>query len=112
MTFHPFNKMLTNAFLLEIKTSPVSNVQINVQEDVFSQEEIEHIKEEDTFIIVPIKEQKERGELTESDFYDIGILVVHTSLKLAVYVRMTLTSRCPDASPWVLASQLGIWPLL
>lgn len=52
----------------------LSNVQINVQEDVFSQEEIEHIKEEDTFIIVPIKEQKERGELTESDFYDIGIL--------------------------------------
>lgn len=52
----------------------LSNVQINVQEDVFSQEEIEHIKEEDTFIIVPIKEQKERGELTESDFYDVGIL--------------------------------------
>lgn len=52
----------------------LSNVQINVQEDVFSQEEIDHIKQEDTFIIVPIKEQKERGELTESDFYDVGIL--------------------------------------
>lgn len=52
----------------------LSNVQINVQEDVFSQEEIDHIKQEDTFLIVPIKEQKERGELTESDFYDVGIL--------------------------------------
>ena len=52
----------------------LSNVQINVQEDVFSQEEIDHIKQEDTFIIVPIKEQKERGELTEADFYDVGIL--------------------------------------
>jgi ATP-dependent Lon protease len=51
------------------------NVQINVQEDVFSEAEIESIKKEDTFLIVPIKEQKERGELTSEDFYDVGILV-------------------------------------
>ncbi len=52
----------------------LSNVQINVQEDIFSKSEIENIKKEDKFLIVPIKEQKERGKLTEEDFYDVGIL--------------------------------------
>ncbi len=52
----------------------LAKVQINVQEDVFSQTEIQNIKQEDTFLIVPIKEQKERGELSEEDFYDVGIL--------------------------------------
>lgn len=52
----------------------LSNVQINVQEDVFSPTEVDNIKKEDTFIIAPIKEQKERGELQETDFYDVGIL--------------------------------------
>ena len=52
----------------------LSNVQINVQEDVFSQAEIDNIKNEDEFLIVPIKEQKERGELTVEDFYPVGIL--------------------------------------
>ena len=33
----------------------LSNIQINVQEEVFSEQEIENIKEEDEFIIVPIK---------------------------------------------------------
>lgn len=32
------------------------------------------ISKEDKFLIVPIKEQKERGELSEDDFYDVGIL--------------------------------------
>lgn len=36
----------------------LSNIQINVQEEVFSEQEIENIKEEDEFIIVPIKTQK------------------------------------------------------
>lgn len=57
----------------------LSNVQINVQEDVFSQAEIENIKKEDNFLIVPIREQKERGELSEEDFYDVGILAEATS---------------------------------
>lgn len=52
----------------------LANVQINVQEDVFSQTELENIKNEKEFLIVPIKEQKERGELTEEDFYDVGLL--------------------------------------
>lgn len=52
----------------------LSNVQINVQEEVFSQKEMENIRKEDKFLIVPIKEQKERGELSEDDFYDVGIL--------------------------------------
>ena len=36
----------------------LSNIQINVQEEVFSEQEIENIKEEEEFIIVPIKTQK------------------------------------------------------
>lgn len=52
----------------------LSNVQINVQEDVFSQTEAENIKKEEQFLIVPIKEQKERDMLTEEDFYDVGIM--------------------------------------
>lgn len=52
----------------------LSNVQINVQEEVFSKKEIEDIKKEDNFLIVPIKEQKERGELSVDDFYDVGLL--------------------------------------
>ena len=36
----------------------LSNVQINVQEDVFSKKEIENIKNEDNFLIVPIKSKK------------------------------------------------------
>lgn len=52
----------------------LAKVQINVQEEVFSQTEVENIKKEEQFLIVPIKEQKERGELTKEDFYDVGIL--------------------------------------
>lgn len=52
----------------------LSNVQINVQEDVFSQAEIDNIKNEDEFLIVPIREQKERAELCTDDFYEVGIL--------------------------------------
>lgn len=57
----------------------LTHVQINVQEDVFSKEEIENIKKEETFLIVPIKRQKERGELTKDDFYEIGIMANTTS---------------------------------
>ena len=57
----------------------LSNVQINVQEDVFSQAEARNIKKEEKFLIVPIKEQKEREILTEEDFYDIGIWAEATS---------------------------------
>ncbi len=52
----------------------LSNIQINVQEEVFSEQEIENIKEEDEFIIVPIKTQKSRSTLAAEDFYDVGIL--------------------------------------
>lgn len=55
------------------------NVQIHVQEDVFSQAEIDNIKNEESFIVVPIKEQKERGELCEDDFYNIGIIATAVS---------------------------------
>lgn len=58
----------------------LSNVQINVQEDVFSQAEIDNIKKEENFLIVPIKEQKERGELCVEDFYDVGIIAKATSI--------------------------------
>ena len=57
----------------------LSNVQINVQEDVFSQAEARNIKKEEKFLIVPIKEQKEREILTVEDFYDIGIWAEATS---------------------------------
>lgn len=57
----------------------LANVQINVQEEVFSKAELENIKNEKEFLIVPIKEQKERGELTEDDFYEIGILAESVS---------------------------------
>lgn len=57
----------------------LAKVQINVQEDVFSKAEIDNIKKEDAFLIVPIKEQKERGALNEEDFYDVGILAEATS---------------------------------
>ncbi len=46
----------------------LSNIQINVQEEVFSEQEIENIKEEDEFIIVPIKTQKSRSTLAAEDF--------------------------------------------
>lgn len=52
----------------------LSNIQINVQEEVFSEQEIENIKEEEEFIIVPIKTQKSRSTLAAEDFYDVGIL--------------------------------------
>ncbi len=58
----------------------LSNVQINIQEDVFSRAEIENIKKEENFIIVPIREQKERGELRAEDFYDVGIIAKATSV--------------------------------
>lgn len=58
----------------------LSNVQINVQEDVFSQAEIDNIKKDENFIIVPIKEQKQRGELCAEDFYDVGIIANATSI--------------------------------
>lgn len=52
----------------------LSDVQINVQETVFSELEIANIKKEEQFIILPIKEQKERSELKKEDFYSVGIL--------------------------------------
>ncbi|MDD7402528.1 MAG: endopeptidase La [Butyribacter sp.] len=58
----------------------LSNVQINVQEDVFSQAEIDNIKSDENFIIVPIKEQKERGELCAEDFYEVGIIATAKSV--------------------------------
>ncbi|MCD7824491.1 MAG: endopeptidase La [Clostridiaceae bacterium] len=58
----------------------LSNVQIHVQEEVFSAAEIENIKNEDTFLIVPIREQKERGSLCADDFYEIGILAQASSV--------------------------------
>ena len=39
----------------------LSNIQINVQEEVFSEQEIENIKEEDEFIIVPITTGQQKG---------------------------------------------------
>lgn len=57
----------------------LSNIQINVQEEVFSETEIENIKKEDNFIIVPIKNQKERRALDVNDFYDVGIIASATS---------------------------------
>lgn len=50
------------------------DVELHVQEDVFSEQELQNIREEEYFLIVPIKEQKERGALTEEDFYSYGII--------------------------------------
>ena len=90
----------------------LSNVQINVQEDVFSQTEAENIKKEEQFLIVPIKEQKERNMLTEEDFYDVGIwaeaastinhegnllFVVNTKERVRIH-DITITGNRVDAS--------------
>ena len=50
------------------------DVELHVQEDVFSEQELQNRREEEYFLIVPIKEQKERGALTEEDFYSYGII--------------------------------------
>lgn len=49
-------------------------VSIHVQEDVFSEIELENIKKEEEFLVLPIKEQKERTDLSAEDFYSVGVL--------------------------------------
>ena len=51
----------------------LSGIQINVQEDIFSSNELENVKAEEDFIIAPIKEQKERRALVSEDFYGVGV---------------------------------------
>lgn len=57
----------------------LSGVQIHIQEEVFSDAEVENIKNEEEFLIVPIKQQKSRGELEEDDFYRVGVIARATS---------------------------------
>lgn len=57
----------------------LSGVQIHIQEEVFSDTEVENIKNEEEFLIVPIKQQKSRGELEEEDFYRVGVIARATS---------------------------------
>ncbi len=55
-------------------TMILSGIQINVQEDIFSESELQNVKTEEKFLIAPIKEQKERRSLVKDDFFGIGIL--------------------------------------
>ena len=55
-------------------TMILSGIQINVQEDIFSESELANVKAEEHFLIAPIKEQKERRALVREDFFGIGIL--------------------------------------
>lgn len=54
-------------------------VEIHVQEDVFSEIELGNIHEEKEFIVLPIKQQKERKDLCLDDFYPIGVLAKMTA---------------------------------
>lgn len=56
-------------------TMILSGIQINIQEDIFSENELKNVKAEEEFLIAPIKEQKERNALVPEDFFGIGILV-------------------------------------
>ncbi|MBR1741975.1 MAG: endopeptidase La [Lachnospiraceae bacterium] len=61
-------------------TMILSGIQINVQEDIFSENELKNVKAEEVFLIAPIKEQKERRSLVKEDFFGIGILAKLTSV--------------------------------
>ncbi len=54
-------------------------VEIHVQEDVFSEIELENIQEEEEFLVVPIKKQKDRDQLCQDDFYSVGVLARKTA---------------------------------
>lgn len=55
------------------------NVEIHVQEDVFSEIELESIQEEEEFLVVPVKKQKDREDLKQEDFYQVGVLAKKTA---------------------------------
>ena len=55
------------------------NVESHVQEDVFSEIELESIQEEEEFLVVPVKKQKDREDLKQEDFYQVGVLAKKTA---------------------------------
>lgn len=61
-------------------TMILSEIQINVQEDILSEHELQNVKEEEVFLIAPIKEQKERRALVKEDFFGVGILAKLSSV--------------------------------
>lgn len=54
-------------------------VEIHVQEDVFSEIELENIQEEEEFLVVPIRKQKDRDQLSQEDFYPVGVMARRTA---------------------------------
>lgn len=50
------------------------DVQYHLLMDILNEEEINRLNEEKTVILLPLKELKERDEIKEEDFYELGVL--------------------------------------
>ncbi len=72
----------------------LSDVRIHVDEEVFALAEVKNIKEETSFLIVPIRENKDQNSLTSEDFYDFGVLAeVADVIKLEGHTTLNVDTK-------------------